>query len=502
MKKHLISLILLTIVTSLYSQQLPKKEFRGAWIHTVGNRTIPTLTTEEVKNLFINILDSLHLTGNNAVIFQVRPQADAFYPSSLEPWSRFLTGEQGKAPDPIWDPLQFMIEESHKRGMELHAWCNPYRVTSNEEEVLCPDHIYFKEPEIFVKYGKQIYFDPGEPRSREITIGVIADMVRRYDLDAIHFDDYFYPYPVDKIDFPDTKSFKKYHKQQGFKEDQIADWRRNNVSLLIKELNDTIKAIKPWVRFGISPFGIHRNDFNTPDGSGSKTNGLSNYEQLFADVPLWAQEGWIDYVVPQIYWKIGHPLACYEILINWWNDLNCTDHLYIGQNISTFTEPDIENPKRTQMAKKMHLVRSLENVTGNTWWPGWSIVRNTNSIADSLIQTYQKDLALIPPYSKLDNIRPEPVSNIEFFNEMLIWDDDYNNDPMQEALFYALYSFPKGTKVDIENSKYLTAILQKRYITINDLKDKYGAQPGTQYVITVIDRCWNESRASQSLIMN
>ena len=502
MKKYLLSaLTLIIIMSSAWAQEPPKREFRGAWIHTVGNRTIPTLSSNEVKALLSNVLDSLQLTGNNAVIFQIRPQADAFHVSPNEPWSRFLTGTQGGVPDPLWDPLQFMIDECHKRGMELHAWCNPYRVTSNEEEVLTPDHLYFKDPEIFVKYGKQIYFDPGEPRSREHTVKVITDIVRRYDLDAIHFDDYFYPYPVDGQDFPDDKSFKKYHKRDGFNEDQRADWRRNNVSLLIKELNDAIKAIKPWVRFGISPFGVHRNFKDTPDGSGSMTDALSNYEQLFADVPMWAQEGWIDYIVPQLYWKIGHPRACYDILIKWWNNLHCSDHLYIGQSISTFREPDVDNPNITQMAKKMELVRTLENVAGNVWWPGWSISRNSVSIADSLIQTYQRYPALIPPYSNLDNIRPEPLSKISIYNQMVMWEDKNNEDPMQKALFYALYIFPEGEKVNIKEAKYLKAIVDRQYFSIKELKEKYGVEEGSKCVVTVIDRCWNESNESKSVII-
>ena len=273
--KKLMTLVLLLSFTLSFAQQSPKREFRGAWIHTVGNQQFKNMSTDSVKQLFIKTLDNFAKAGINAVIFQVRPQADAFYKSELEPWSRFLSGIQGVAPAQEWDPLQFMIEESHKRGMELHAWCNPYRVTSNDTEQLHPDHLYFKKPEIFKKYGKQLYFDPGEPEAIEHTVKVIADIVTRYDLDAIHFDDYFYPYPIAFEEFHDDASFVKYAQKQGFEYWQKADWRRNNVATLIKELNDTIKAIKPWVRFGISPFGIHRNLKDTPDGSGSKTNGLS-----------------------------------------------------------------------------------------------------------------------------------------------------------------------------------------------------------------------------------
>ena len=378
--KRFTLLICLLIFTSAasYSQESPKCEFRGAWLHIVGNQQIKEMNSDQIRQWFRNTLDTLEMTGCNAVIFQVRPQADAFYHSSLEPWSRFLTGEQGKAPCPDWDPLQFMIDECHSRGMELHAWLNPYRVTSNDEEQLSPEHLYFKKPEIFKRYGSQLFFDPGEPEAREFTVKVIADIVNRYDIDAIHFDDYFYPYPVKYEEFHDDASFVKYAKEQGFEYWQKNDWRRHNVELLIQEINDTIKSIKPWVRFGISPFGIHRNKKETADGSGSDTNGLSNYESLFADVPGWAQKGYIDYIVPQLYWKIGHPAADYETLIKWWNSGNFGAQLYIGQAISTFSEKDLNNPGTTQMRKKMDLVRTLQNVDGNVWWPGWSISKNQN----------------------------------------------------------------------------------------------------------------------------
>ena len=237
-----------------------------------------TMTTEQIQSWFLETVDVLKETGCNAVIFQVRPQADAFFESDLEPWTRFLTGVQGQAPDPYWDPLQFMIDACHERGMELHAWLNPYRVTSNDKEGLCRNHLYYKNPSIFVKYGKQLYFDPAEPEARAHTVRVIADLVGRYDIDAVHFDDYFYPYPIEGQDFPDEVSFRKYGLPQGYTQATKADWRRNNVEMLIKEISDTIRVIKPWIRFGISPFGIHRNKFQDP--LGSDTNGLSNYDQL------------------------------------------------------------------------------------------------------------------------------------------------------------------------------------------------------------------------------
>lgn len=485
MKRLFAIVSLIAIAISLDAQNVPqpKREFRGAWLHIVGNTQIRTMSEAQVKEMFIQTLDSLEQAGCNAVIFQVRPQADAFYPSHLEPWSRFLTGVQGQAPDPLWDPLQFMIEESHKRGMELHAWCNPYRVTSNDKEELAPDHLFFSNPDIFKRYGTQLYFDPGEPASREHTVSVIADIVRRYDVDAIHFDDYFYPYPVKYEEFHDDASFVKYANEQGFEYWQKGDWRRNNVAILMKELNDTIKSIKPWVRFGISPFGIHRNLSETPDSSGSATNGLSNYEALFADVPDWGVKGYIDYIVPQLYWRINFAPACYEILINWWNDGNFTDHLYIGQNIAVLD---------TQLERKMELVRELPNVAGNVWWPGWSIKRNTHNIHDSLSTVYQSRPALIPAYTRLDDRAPQGVKTLKKKSTSVRWTIEPTDDPMQQPVFYAVYLFPKGVMADTSKGEYLVKITNQMSYDFGEDFKKYK---GYTVAVTAIDRCWNESQS-------
>ena len=459
--KRTLTLLLIALLAAApaFSQEPPKREFRGAWLHIVGNQRIKTLTREQIQDWFTATLDALEAQGCNAVIFQVRPQADAFYASELEPWTRFLTGEQGKAPDPFWDPLQFMIDECHARGMELHAWLNPYRVTSNDREQLHPDHLYFKKPEIFKRYGKQLYFDPGEPESVAHTVRVIADIVSRYDVDAIHFDDYFYPYPEKFEEFHDDASFTKYGAAQGFEYWQKGDWRRHNVETLIHAVNDTIKALKPWVRFGISPFGIHRNLKDTPDGSGSATNGLSNYEELFADVPAWAEKGYIDYIVPQLYWRIGHPAADYDVLIHWWNDKNYKGQLYIGQSIGTFSEPDLDNPAITQTARKMQLVRELPNVDGNVWWPGWSLAESRGfNLADSLRLVYQKHPALIPAYTDLDAVAPDPVASIHASHREISWKPQPTDDVLQQPHFYVVYRFANGEAIDLSDSRHIVKI--------------------------------------------
>lgn len=485
-------LVAVLVCASAWAQEGPKREFRGAWLHIVGNQTIKTMTTEEIQDWFNDTLDKLEDAGCNAIVFQVRPQADAFYESDLEPWTRFLTGEQGKAPEPYWDPLQWMADQCHSRGMEIHAWLNPYRVTSNASEELCESHLYWKKPEIFKHYGTQWFFDPAEPAAREHTVNVIRDIVTRYDVDAIHFDDYFYPYPVEGEEFPDEDSFARYAPEQGFTPDRKADWRRHNVAMLIHEVNEAIKEVKPWVRFGISPFGIHRNLKDTPDGSGSATNGFSNYEQLFADTPQWAIDGDIDYVAPQLYWKIGHKLADYEVLVNWWNDQHLPGQLYVGQSISTFNEPDLQNPATTQLRRKMELVRDLPELDGNIWWPGWSLATNVNSLADSLSTSYQRNKALIPAYTDIDDVAPSPVVKFRAhrLRKFLSWQAVPTDDVMQQPHFYVIYRFEQGQPVDISNPSAVYKIT--RDTRISPPRDK------CTYVVTVVDKCWNESTPSKA----
>lgn len=500
MKKATFLLLAIGILLpSLLIAQPPKREFRGAWIHTVGNKDYQTMTTDEMKKHFVDLLDTFQKAGINAVIFQVRPQADALFVSTIEPWSRFITGTQGQAPNPVWDPLAFMIEECHKRSMEFHAWFNPYRVTSNDTEVLCDNHLYYSKPYLFVKYGKQIYFDPGEPEAREHTKKVIADVMIRYDIDAIHFDDYFYPYRIAGQEFPDDKSFQKYHKKDGFTKDQRDDWRRNNVNILIKELNTTIKQIKPWVKFGISPFGVWRNKSVDPTGSNSDA-GQTNYDDLFADIKLWVEKGWIDYNVPQLYWEIGHPRADYEPLIKWWSENNFGAQLYIGQSIGTTVNVKPSGSKdkdvkgESQLYKKMQMVRENSNVHGNVWWPGYSIPRNPDGFTDSLINNYQRHPALVPLFKHIDSIPPAPLKQLTGIKttngKQLVWIAEDADNEMDKAAYFCVYKFERSEIVNLEDATKLMKVTRNAFYFIPKSEDS-----GThKYVITVLDRLFNESK--------
>ncbi len=313
----------------LYAQ--PKNEFRAAWIATVDNIDWPSrgnYNSDSQRVEFISQLELHKRNGINAVIVQVRPAADAFYPSSFEPWSEWLTGKQGQPPQPYYDPLKFMIEETHKRGMQFHAWCNPYRATFKiGESTVSATHITRVHPDWFLTYGDTRYFDPGNKEVQQYVAMVISDMVNRYDIDGLHFDDYFYPYRIAGKEFPDQASFLKYG--NGMNKE---DWRRSNTDSIILLLGTTIRKAKRNCIFGISPFGVWRNKNKDPEGSDTRA-GQTNYDDLYADILLWLQKGWIDYVAPQLYWEFGQRVVPFEVLLDWWSKHTYGRHCYIGLGI-------------------------------------------------------------------------------------------------------------------------------------------------------------------------
>ncbi|MCM1451455.1 MAG: family 10 glycosylhydrolase [Clostridium sp.] len=489
MKYFFLSLFLgLACVAVSFAQSNPKREFRGAWMHTVFQAQYAKQSTDENKAYLRDQLDKLKAAGVNAVLFQVRPSADAFYDSKYEPWSRFLT-KGGAAPSPYWDPLQFMIEETHARGMELHAWLNPYRVTTSKSEVLPKSHIYHKEPWRFVKYegdGK-LYFDPGLPENREFIVKVVLDIVNRYDVDGIHFDDYFYPYPAGGKDFPDAKSFAKYGK--GMKRD---DWRRQNVDKLIEDVYSAIKSSRqPWVRFGISPFGIWRNKKN--DSRGSDTNGLGNYDDLYADVLLWAQKGWVDYLIPQLYWELEHAKASYLVLVDWWaNSVDPKCQLYIGQDVErTMKLPDIAPSKSlNQLDHKVRLTRDAESIQGNCWWPGYSITADSQGSASALKSGLQSTFALVPSYSSISSDVPYPVRDMRLKSGTLSWEAAAPAGKVSDPVRFVVYRFDTPEDIDFENPANILDITPARSVKIT--------RPGI-YSVTALDRANNESDPSEKI---
>lgn len=421
----------------------PKYEFRAAWIASVENIDWPSkkgLSADSQKAEFIRQLDMHKRNGLNAVVVQIRPAADAFYPSSFEPWSEWLTGVQGKPPSPWYDPLQFMIEETHKRGMEFHAWCNPYRaVKTIGRSSIAPDHITKRHRDWFVKFENTLYFDPGNKEVQQYVTSVIRDIVKRYDIDALHFDDYFYPYDIVEgnptRDFPDKATFAQYGNGM-----TIGDWRRSNVDSVILSISKAIKEEKPFCRFGISPFGVWRNKSKDPEGSDTHA-GQTNYDNLYADILLWLKNGWIDYVAPQLYWEFSFAHAPYGVLVDWWSNHTYGRHCYIGLGIyRAGSNPAWRN--RTELMRQIQTERNYpEDIQGVIYFSSTSFVNNPNGWCDSLRNSYYNYPALIAPMPWIDSVRPhDPVFKTEYNQKELsgtVWLS--KGAPEDQLRGYAIY---------------------------------------------------------------
>lgn len=367
--------------------------FRGAWIATVANIDWPTpaaVGNDSLQKAEMTwILDSLESLGINAIIFQVRPTADALYYSEYEPTSHWLMGTQGAAL--TYDPLEWTIEEAHKRNMEVHVWLNPYRVNlaKTDTSIIAPNHIFRQHPEWFWSYAKQWYFDPGLEATREWICTIVQDIVYRFDIQAIHMDDYFYPYPQGKQALPDEATFAKY--PRGFTD--IRDWRRDNVNLAIQAISETIKECKPEVQFGISPFGVWRNADVDSTGSATKA-GITNYDDLYADIRLWIKNGWIDYVLPQLYWEIGKKVADYEVLAHWWaNEVKGTNcKLYIGMAPYRLENASPKTPwgQGNEIGRQMELNRTIPEISGECFYSTRPLLRNPRGVCDTIKSIYSE----------------------------------------------------------------------------------------------------------------
>jgi uncharacterized lipoprotein YddW (UPF0748 family) len=481
--------LLATYMVPINASNQPKREFRGAWIQCV-NGQFQGLSTIDMQQTLRSQLDVLQKDGINTIIFQVRPEADALYNSPYEPWSRFLTGVQGKAPSPYWDPLKWMIEECHKRGMELHAWINPYRAKTKTTTALAPNHIGNTHPELLFSYDDQLIFNPGIPQNRTYICKIVDDIVRRYDVDGIHIDDYFYPYPVVGLQIPDDAQYSLY--SNGIKD--RGDWRRYNVNLLIKQLYDSIRSVKPWVKFGVSPFGIFRNKTADPL-NGSDTRGLQNYDDLYADVLLWVNNGWIDYCVPQIYWEIGHPTADYATLIKWWNKNASKRVLVIGQDVErTVKKPDLSDPMINQQPAKMLLQRSLSNVKGSCQWYAKAVVDNVGNYGSMLSGIYHRYPALQPSMPYITDKTPNKVKKLKPVwtsdGYILFWTTPKSKSWKDEAVKYVVYKFNSDERVDTSDPSKIVAITSDTFYKLpyENGKTKFV------YVITALNKIQNESK--------
>ncbi len=390
----------------------PQREFRAAWVATVANIDWPSkrgLSSSEQQNELVAILDRAVELNLNAIVFQVRPHCDALYDSKLEPWSEYLTGTMGQAPAPYYDPLEFAVNEAHWRGLELHAWFNPYRALHAGSKGAIPaDHISKTQPDLVRTYGKQMWLDPGEPGAAAHSAAVILDVVKRYDVDGVHFDDYFYPYQIQdedeqNIPFPDEASWQK--AQATGNELNRDDWRRQNVDRLIKRVADEVHATKPWVKFGISPFGIWR------PGNPPQIKGFDAYASLYADAKKWWNEGWVDYLTPQLYWKVDSPGQCYPLLMQWWHQENSRNlHLWPGNYTSRVSNKSKTAWSPEEITLQIAHTRAHPGATGNVHFSMKALMDDERGVAPALRAGPYQEPALVPASPWLGDEAPSTPS--------------------------------------------------------------------------------------------
>ncbi len=502
MNRSVFSTLILILVINFSLHAQPKYEFRAVWIATVDNIDWPARDTrnpESQRADFIRLLDMHQRNGMNAVIVQVRPAADAFYPSQYEPWSQWLTGVQGQPPSPFYDPLQFMIEESHKRGMEFHAWLNPYRANFNIGSAsIASNHITRIHPEWFLTYGDKKYFDPANKDAQQFVVNVVRDIVKRYDIDAIHMDDYFYPYRIAGKEFPDAAAYSR----AGTKLDK-EDWRRSNVDSIIRKLSKAIKEEKKTVRFGISPFSVWRNKDKDPRGSDSKA-AQTNYDDLYANILLWLEKGWIDYVAPQLYLEIGHDKIAYEKLLAWWSRNSYGRHIYIGHGIYRADEKGAAWKNPTELPNQIKLLRRYPNIQGSIYFSSKSFNRNPNGWNDSLKDNYYKYPALLPPMRWIDNEKPwapivDRVINNDSMITLTVRPDPRNLVPIK---YYVIYKYaPESNTEPFGNlPKYISKFMvTPEGFTLNDVLSSQHFS--YRYVVTAVGKNNNESDLSEIAIL-
>ncbi|MGC3978298.1 MAG: family 10 glycosylhydrolase [Paludibacteraceae bacterium] len=494
-KRFFIILLSVLFYLGIFSQQL-KREFRAVWIATVANIDWPskhTLSTTQQRIEMRQMLDSLHKNNINAIVLQIRPTADSFYPSDLEPWSTYLNGKNGRRPNPFYDPLQFIIEEAHARCIEVHVWLNPYRVTNAPGQInnLDQQHIYFKNKDLIVKYGDKYYFNPGLDETREFLNKVVEDIVERYDIDGVHFDDYFYPYPEGNADFPDEDAFKR--NPRGFT--SKADWRRNNVNMVIAELQETIKSLKPWVQFGVSPFGVWRNDNKDSDGSATRA-GVTNYDDLYADILKWMRDGNIDYIVPQLYWEIGKKVADYEVLAKWWSDHSYGKNVYVGLYASGLGATKTHAWQNgNELARQLKMNKQkFPKIDGAVYFSAKTFLRNPKGLLDTLKTNYYKYPALQPVCNNIQGEASAQPQNIRIVKDgkeaYLLW-DEVKEDGGCKVAYYVVYGF-KGSKIgDLNNPENIVAITTENCVDLRELDRKFKGK--CAFVVTAVNRFKHES---------
>jgi len=481
----LISLLMLVILTNCTKNtEIPKREFRAVWFTTVKNLdwpATPNETVEDQKQNAIEMLNKLKKANFNAIIFQVRCECDAFYKSSYDPWSYYLTGEQGKAPTPFYDPLQFMIDESHKRSMELHAWINPFRAVKGIGDFeLSEKHVAKTNPDWVYIAGKTKYLNAGIPEVRNYITNVIVEIINNYDIDGIHFDDYFYPYA--KITNQDSLTFIKYNRNIK----DIDDWRRDNINIFVSQVNDSIQALKPNLKFGISPFGIWKPEH--PKGIKS----MNAYDILYCDPITWLNEKTVDYITPQLYWPIGGNQDYYR-LVNWWSERLNGRHFYSGH--APYRLPKW---KDDEIINQILVNRDNEKCLGSAFFrTNIGILDNPKGLYDSLLTNYYKYPAIPPVMDWKKSSKPNSPSNLKFnFNDeinknILTWD----KDSLERHHNFVVYKLTDKSKIKekINNPKNIVEICSSNSSLLKPVKTKGPVY----YAVSKLNRDNLESNISE-----
>lgn len=486
-----------------------KHELRATWVASVLNIDWPSkpgLSIAQQKSEFINYLEEQKRMGMNAIVMQIKPTADAFYPSKYGLWSEYLTGTQGK--DPGYNPLSFMVKEAHKRNMEFHAWFNPYRITMplgkeaalSDLDKLPENHPARKHPEWVVPYGQQLYFNPGIPEVQKFVIDGIMEVVKNYDIDAVHMDDYFYPYKIAGKTFPDQEAYQRYGAN---KFNDIEDWRRDNVNNLVKNINKSIKEEKSYVKFGISPFGVWRNKAVDPTGS-ETTAGQTNYDDLYADTRTWINNGYVDYIAPQLYWNIGLSVADYAKLLDWWTKEveGKNVQLYIGQadykiNTNSNGVQNWFNPE--ELPNQLKLNRAYNNFKGSMHFSAKDLKNNPLGIADRLTEDIYKQPALVPPMPWIDNEAPKKPKVLQIKKKLGETKFKIRENNPKEVAYYAIYRFEGNRVGNINDSKYLLTTVRQEHnnqVYVDPTSEKGETYT---YVVTSLDRNHNESKPSNPI---
>jgi uncharacterized lipoprotein YddW (UPF0748 family) len=482
---------------------MPKRQFRAMWIASVANIDWPLrqgLSVAEQKAEYLRLLDEAEDRQLNGVVVQIRPTADAFWPSPYEPWSEWLTGTPGQ--DPGYDPLAFLVREAHARDLEFHAWFNPYRVSMQDDPAhLAPNHPARQHPDWIVPYGGKLYYNPGIPQVRRFVEDAILHAVTNYDVDAVHFDDYFYPYPVGTEEFDDEATYQEHG--AGFPDK--ADWRRNNIDLLVEELSVRINKAKPWVKFGISPFAVWRNIATDPEGSDTKA-GVETYDDLYADTRRWVREEWIDYIVPQVYWNIGFAPADYAKLVPWWSaEVDGRNvQLFVGQatyKAGTSTQdPAWSDPQ--EMTRHLTFNRDHPQVAGDIYFSAKDVIADRLDNMSILVADHYTRPALVPVMRHLGGRAPDrpALGSAEHTDDgvRLSWTDP--SSAHRRATSYAVYRFD-GDRIDqcgFEDASRLLTTVRARSSAKQGFIDT-TAEPGKVYTYAVsgLDRLHHESEPSK-----